>query len=245
MPMKSGTSEETISDNISKLMDEGVPQKQAIAMALRSAGKSKYDNGEASDHDDDGDIDSDDWKLARDAAIKKSMLEDDEKDSYCEEETDHDDPEGQMAQGDLRSAARNALLIDSLITEDSEIPEWVQGKLTLAADYLNSVSQYMQHSGKDRDMMFAEEMQAPDPCWRGYSMRGTKTKNGKEVPNCVKGEKDASDNAESCDTDYAEVKVPTGWNVSTSGGVVGPAITKSQHLSGNQDKSTYDGNGQQ
>jgi hypothetical protein len=241
MPMKSGTSEETISDNISKLMDEGYPQKQAIAMALRSAGKSKYDTGEASDHDDDGDIDSDDWMMARDKAIKKSMLEgdEDEKGSYCEEE---DDPEGQMSQGDLRSAARNALLIDSLITESSKIPEWVSNKLTLASDYLNSVAEYMQHPGTDRDVMFAEEMQGPDPCWKGYEMVGTTQKNGKEVPNCVK--KKSSDNGESCDS-YAEVRVPTGWNVSTSGGVVGPAITKSQHLSGNQDKSTYDGNGQQ
>jgi len=60
------------------------------------------------------------------------------------------------------------------------------------------------------------------------------------VPNCVKGEKDSSDNGE-CDTKYAEVKVPTGWNVSKAGGVIGPAITKAQHLSGNQDASMYDG----
>ena len=236
MPLKEGTSDEVISDNISKLMDEGYPQKQAIAMALRSAGKSKYDGSEGTDHDDDGDIDSDDWKMARDKAIKEKM---DEEDSYCEEETDHDDSEGQMAQGDLRSAARNALLIDELINEKSDIPEWVQGKLTLAADYLNSVSQYLQHSGKDRDMMFAEEMEGPDPCWKGYEMVGTKMKGGKEVPNCVK--KKSSDNAESCDSDYAEVKVPTGWNVSKAGGVIGPAITKAQHLSGNQDASMYDG----
>lgn len=236
MPLKEGTSEEVISDNISKLMDEGTPQKQAIAMALRSAGKSKYDSTEGTDHDGDGDIDSDDWMSARDKAIKKSMLEEEEEE-YCEEETDHDDPEGQMAQGDLRSAARNALLIDSLISESSDIPEWVQGKLTLAADYLNSVAQYMQHSGKDRDMMFAEEMEGLDPCWKGYEMVGTKKKNGKEVPNCVK--KKSSDNAESCDSDYAEVKVPTGWNVSKSGGVIGPDITRAQHLSGNQDPSMY------
>ena len=239
MPLKEGTSEEVISDNISKLMDEGTPQKQAIAMALRNAGKSKYEGSEGTDHDGDGDIDSDDWMSARDKAIKKSMIDDDEEDSYCEEETDHDDPEGQMAQGDLRSAARNALLIDSLITEDSDLPEWVQGKITLASDYFNSVAQYMQHSGKDRDMMFAEEMEGPDPCWRGYTMRGTKMKNGKEVPNCVKGEKDSSDNSECGDTDYAEVKVPTGWNVSKAGGVIGPAITRAQHLSGNQDQSMY------
>ena len=233
MPMKEGTSEETISDNISKLLDEGYPQKQAIAMALRSAGVSKYDTAEGSGHDKDGDgdTDSDDWKMSRDEAIKKAMLEDDDEEgSYCEEE---DDPEGQMAQGDLRSAARNALLIDSLISESSDIPEWVQGKLTLAADYLNSVAQYMQHSGRDSDMMFAEEMEGPDPCWKGYSMVGTKTKNGKEVPNCVK--KKTSDSSECGKGDYAEVKVPTGWNVSKSGGVVGPAITRSQHLSGNQD----------
>ena len=122
MPLKEGTSEEVISDNISKLMDEGTPQKQAIAMALRNAGKSKYDSTEGTDHDGDGDIDSDDWMSARDKAIKKSMIDDEEEEEYCEEETDHDDPEGQMSQGDLRSAARNALLIDSLISESSDIP---------------------------------------------------------------------------------------------------------------------------
>jgi len=155
MPMKSGTSDEVISDNISKLMEEGVPQKQAIAMALRSAGKS--DMTEGTDRDGDGDVDSEDWEMARDKAIKESMIEDEE---YCEEE---DDGEGEMAQGDLRSAARNALLIDSLISEQSDIPEWVSGKLTLAADYLSSVAEYMQHPGTDRDVMFAEDMQGPDP----------------------------------------------------------------------------------
>jgi hypothetical protein len=232
MPLKEGTSEEVISHNISKLMEEGTPQKQAIAMALRSAGKS--DMTEGTDRDGDGDVDSEDWKTARDTAIKKAMLDDeDEKGSYCEEE---DDGEGQMAQGDLRSAARNALLIDSLINEDSDVPEWVSNKLAIASDYLSSIAEYMQHPGTDRDVMFAEEMQGPDPCWKGYTMRGTKMKNGKEVPNCVKGKKDASDNSE-CDSDYAEVKVPTGWNVSTSGGVIGPATTRAQHLSGNQDRS--------
>lgn len=38
---------------------------------------------------------------------------------------------------------------------------------------------------------------AEDPCWKGYHMVGTKTKNGREVPNCVPGTKGSmTENAE-------------------------------------------------
>ena len=180
-------------------MKSGRPQKQAIAISLDKAGKSKKTSDNA------------------------------------------EPEEGQMAQGDVRAIAAMAKKIDEMVSEMTDLPEWVQAKITKAQDYLTAVTQHLSHPGEDQeaedmaegkdhdkdgdidsdDYMMARDKaikeatsdnaEDSDPCWDTHKMVGMKKgKGGKPVPDCVPK---SSDNGECESDDYSELTVPDGWSV--------------------------------
>jgi hypothetical protein len=59
------------------------------------------------------------------------------------------DYEGDMAMSQLRSIMHNAQQIHDMLKPDTNMPEWVQSKITLAADYISTCSDYLQSNEKD------------------------------------------------------------------------------------------------
>jgi hypothetical protein len=92
----------------------------------------------------------------------------------AKEKTEYD-YEGDMARGQLQSIIMNAQRVHDMLKDNDNLPEWVQSKITLAEDYISTVSNYMA-SEIDEDT---------DPCWDNYKQFGMKKgKNGKPVPDC-------------------------------------------------------------
>lgn len=54
------------------------------------------------------------------------------------------DYEGDMAKSSLRTIARNAQMMHDMLDENTNLPEWVASKITLAEDYIVAAAQYMQ-----------------------------------------------------------------------------------------------------
>ena len=79
------------------------------------------------DANKDGKITGDDFKLLR---SKKSIIE----------EVDY---EGEMAKSELYRLIKNSQELMQMLDDDTQLEAWVQSKITKAADYISSVSQYL------------------------------------------------------------------------------------------------------
>lgn len=61
------------------------------------------------------------------------------------------DQEGGMAKIQLRGAISDAEHMIEMFDDDDNLPEWVQNKITKAADYLNSAHRYMMNNGESNE----------------------------------------------------------------------------------------------
>ena len=62
---------------------------------------------------------------------------------------DDGDGEGKMADSQLNRIADLATMIDEMVDDDTNLPEWVESKITKAQDYMSAVMNYMK--GKKAD----------------------------------------------------------------------------------------------
>lgn len=93
-------------------------------------------------------------------------------------ESDH---EYSMARSELSTIERAVKRLKTKMKGEGNIEAWVQSKITKAADYIDSVADYLD-SG-EHDVQASMDEAKDDPF-------GMKKKNGKEVPNCVPEELD-------------------------------------------------------
>ena len=69
-------------------------------------------------------------------------------------------PEGRMAKHDAMECAEDAQAVANMIQDTDNLPEWLEAKITLAADYMNRVKDYLTHyTANGQDAM----MPAPMP----------------------------------------------------------------------------------
>jgi len=79
--------------------------------------------------------------------LGKSMLDE------AKEKTEYD-YEGDMAMGQLKSIIANSQRMHDMLSDDTNLPEWVQSKITLAEDYITTASNYMQGEMNEEKMPF-------------------------------------------------------------------------------------------
>ena len=80
-------------------------------------------------------------KLMKKITPGQNMKEDDDDGEY--------NYEGEMAKNQLRTMIDAAQELHDSLEDNENMPEWVQGKITKATDYIDSVRDYMKSKSKD------------------------------------------------------------------------------------------------
>jgi hypothetical protein len=88
--------------------------------------------------------------------VSKEEFELDETKDHMEYEDPH------MAVNQLRSIIHNAQEMLDLIGKDTDLPEWIESKITLAEDYLMTSSNYMRSEMKES----YEHLDEKSPAWQ-------------------------------------------------------------------------------
>jgi len=91
--------------------------------------------------------------------------------SEAKEKSEYD-YEGDMARGQLQSIINNAQRVHDMLKDNDNLPEWVQSKITLAEDYISTVSNYMM-SEVDEEVVVEEK-----GLWANIRAKRERIKNG-------------------------------------------------------------------
>ena len=145
--------EREIRDLISKLESMGYGkeakdmynEKEPYSKAFNNDAKLKEAKGK--DMDKDGDIDSEDYLAARDAAIKKAMQKEDI-------DLGHEDNEPHMIKAELYRIGKYAMELYQMVDEfegkgEVDFPGWWQSKITTAMNNMVSAKHYLDFEIKE------------------------------------------------------------------------------------------------
>lgn len=84
--------------------------------------------------------------------------------SEAEDEPGEYDYEGDMAKSQLRSIMHNSKMLHDMLEDNTNLPEWVQSKITLAEDYILTAANYMRGELKEMD----EEVEQVEEKYMGF-----------------------------------------------------------------------------
>lgn len=74
----------------------------------------------------------------------------------CDSEQTNDwthghDHEGSMAKSEVKAMIKNAVQLHNMLGQNDELPGWISAYITLASDYVNSVTQYLINQASEEE----------------------------------------------------------------------------------------------